>query len=182
MNRRETTKSKSSLRVPLAYFITYHTYGTWLHGDKRGSMDRKFFNEVNGPRMPHRPNLENTERESMAHPTMILTGQMRAVVMEAIREVCRHRGYRLLALNIRSNHVHIVVSSSARPEQVMNTFKAIQTRKLREQDLIGANAKVWVRHGSTRYLWTDMQVGGAINCVVFGQGDDLPDENWTYGF
>ena len=23
---------------PLAYFITFTTYGTWLHGDSRGSM------------------------------------------------------------------------------------------------------------------------------------------------
>ena len=26
---------------PLAYLISFRTYGTWLHGDKRGSMDRK---------------------------------------------------------------------------------------------------------------------------------------------
>jgi hypothetical protein len=24
---------------PTAYFITFHTYGTWLHGDERGSTD-----------------------------------------------------------------------------------------------------------------------------------------------
>ena len=26
--------------IPLAYFITFRSYGTWLHGDKRGSVDR----------------------------------------------------------------------------------------------------------------------------------------------
>jgi hypothetical protein len=26
--------------TPLAYFITFRAYGTWLHGDKRGSVDR----------------------------------------------------------------------------------------------------------------------------------------------
>ena len=25
---------------PLAYLITFRCYGTWLHGDERGSMDR----------------------------------------------------------------------------------------------------------------------------------------------
>ena len=25
---------------PIAYFITFRTYGTWLHGDERGSTDR----------------------------------------------------------------------------------------------------------------------------------------------
>ena len=27
--------------VPLAYLITFRTYGTWLHGDARGSVDRE---------------------------------------------------------------------------------------------------------------------------------------------
>jgi len=35
--------------TPLAYFISFRAYGTWLHGDKRGSIDR--FN--NRYRAPH---------------------------------------------------------------------------------------------------------------------------------
>ena len=27
--------------TPLAYLITIRSYGTWLHGDERGSMDRR---------------------------------------------------------------------------------------------------------------------------------------------
>jgi hypothetical protein len=26
--------------IPLAYLITFRCYGTWLHGDSRGSVDR----------------------------------------------------------------------------------------------------------------------------------------------
>ena len=26
--------------APLAYFISFRTFGTWLHGDRRGSVDR----------------------------------------------------------------------------------------------------------------------------------------------
>jgi len=26
--------------IPLAVFFTFRTYGTWLHGDERGSIDR----------------------------------------------------------------------------------------------------------------------------------------------
>ncbi len=28
-------------KFPLAYLISFRCYGTWLHGDKRGSMSRK---------------------------------------------------------------------------------------------------------------------------------------------
>jgi hypothetical protein len=34
---------------PLAYFISFRTYGTWLHGDERGSVNRKQIDyEING--------------------------------------------------------------------------------------------------------------------------------------
>ena len=31
---------------PSGYLITFHTYGTWLHGDSRGSTDR--INNITG--------------------------------------------------------------------------------------------------------------------------------------
>lgn len=34
--------------TPLAYFISFRAYGTWLHGDKRGSIDR-FHNRYRAP-------------------------------------------------------------------------------------------------------------------------------------
>ena len=30
---------------PLAYLLTFRTYGTWHHGDERGSVDRRSFNK-----------------------------------------------------------------------------------------------------------------------------------------
>ena len=38
-------------RIPLAYLITFRSYGTWLHGDERGSVDR-FHNVYGTPRLP----------------------------------------------------------------------------------------------------------------------------------
>ena len=35
----------------LAYLISFRTYGTWLHGDKRGSVDR-FHNRYCSPYLP----------------------------------------------------------------------------------------------------------------------------------
>jgi hypothetical protein len=34
--------------IPLAYLITFRCYGTWLHGDERGSIDR-FHNRYKSP-------------------------------------------------------------------------------------------------------------------------------------
>jgi hypothetical protein len=46
---------------PLAYLITFRCYGTWFHGDKRGSVDRRKFNSYGKPRT--RPNVSLEEAE-----------------------------------------------------------------------------------------------------------------------
>ena len=57
------------------------------------------------------------------------------VVETAIRETCRIRKWELLALNVRTNHVHAVVSTKQIPERVLNALKANATRRLREKEL-----------------------------------------------
>lgn len=92
----------------------------------------------------------------------------------AIREFCRVRGYVLIAISVRTNHVHVVVSNSGAPERIMDSFKAYATKGLRAAGLVGVDQKLWSRHGSTKYLWTEEQVGEAAEYVVNGQGGELP--------
>jgi hypothetical protein len=44
----------------LAYFITFHTYGTWLHGTERGSVDRAH-NTLGTPLLP--PDVAREQEE-----------------------------------------------------------------------------------------------------------------------
>ena len=37
---------------PLAYLITFRCYGTWFHGENRGSVDRKNYHIYGTPDMP----------------------------------------------------------------------------------------------------------------------------------
>jgi hypothetical protein len=41
----------SNTDLPLAYIITFRCYGSWLHGDERGSVDR-FHNQYMAPYIP----------------------------------------------------------------------------------------------------------------------------------
>jgi REP element-mobilizing transposase RayT len=106
---------------------------------------------------------------------MILNTEQRATVEKAVREVCHYRKYTLMALNARTNHVHVVVSVGCKPEPILDAFKAYATRKLRRMELISTSTKPWVRHGSTRYLWKERHVEKAVNYVLYGQGDDPLD-------
>ncbi|HZS10392.1 MAG TPA: hypothetical protein VFD58_36520 [Blastocatellia bacterium] len=160
---------------PLAYLITIRTYGTWLHGDERGSLDRGKHHLYGSAKMPSNKWLVNAEKAQLKHPPVTLNDAQRLIVERAIREACGYRGYHLMAVNARTNHVHSVVAAAGRPEPVMNAFKSYATRQLREARLLPPDIKPWSRHGSNPYLWTPEQVERAIDYVINGQDDELPD-------
>ena len=75
---------------PLAFLITYRCYGTWLHGDKRGSVDRRKFHRHGTPAMPANKRLAEDETLELKHAAVTLDKAQRVVVEDAIREVCDH--------------------------------------------------------------------------------------------
>jgi hypothetical protein len=104
---------------PKAFLITWTCYGTWLWGDERGSVDDEH-NAYGTPLL-----LEDAKRVAglqrrMKHEPYRLSDAARQVVSETIEEHWRRRGWELLALNVRSNHVHVVVGfADAAPEVMM---------------------------------------------------------------
>jgi REP element-mobilizing transposase RayT len=160
---------------PLAYLITIRTYGTWLHGDDRYSMDRHGKNIYGAPKIAANKNLAAMMRDNRPQESFLLDGQQRGIVEMAVKGVCKHRGYGLYAINVRTNHAHAVVSSSHKPEPIIIAFKSNSTRELRTAGLVSAQQSVWSRGGSRRYLWKPTHLEGAIDYVLYGQGDDLPN-------
>jgi REP element-mobilizing transposase RayT len=154
---------------PLAYFITFHTHGTWLHGDERGSMD-KAHNAPGTPRLRPDEKRQQRARAVMRNPPVVLTEPARKLVRDAIQRVVEHRAWTVHALAVCTNHVHIVVSAPERPELVMNALKSWATRRLVEAGLLPAGFPAWVRHGSTQYLWKSAELRAACEYVEFGQG------------
>lgn len=163
---------------PLAYLITVRTYGTWLHGDDRFSVDARSEQNIYGtPKLMPNPGLEARMRANMSSPPVTLSKAQRTVVHTAIEEVCDHRRYGLHAVNVRSNHSHVVVSAQMKPEPIADAFKAYATRKLCEQGLCDGIARIWSRGRSRRYLWEENRVARAIDYVLFCQGD-IQFEDW----
>lgn len=159
---------------PLAYLITVRTYGTWLHGDDRFSVDRHGFNVYGRPRRSANANLKRTMQENMCGRPVVLNDSQRATVKQAVNEVCENRGYHLWAVNVRTNHLHTVVSAQSKPEPIADAFKSYSTRKLRKANLVPREVRVWARGRSRRYLWKPKHVNRAIDYVLYGQGD-IPD-------
>ena len=95
------------------------------------------------------------------------------MVEQAVREVCLHRRYRLRAINVRTNHVHSIVSALSKPEPILEALKSYSTRALREAGLLPASVKPWARHESTIYLWKEREVEKAAEYVLLGQDHEF---------
>ena len=127
-----------------AYHLVWTTYGTWLPGDARGwTSDKK-------PGIqPPDPGLERASRERMSESAVILTETQRAIVEATVRRHCEVRKWDLLAVNVRSNHIHLVVSADRPAEIVLDQFKAWCSRKLSE----AAGLSAAVADGAGRRRW-----------------------------
>ena len=162
--------AQSVFNTPLAYFISFRTYGTWLHGDARGSVDRTQ-NRFGAPKVWPRQGLVKFEQRQLNDAPLVLDEHQRVLVDQAIRGVCTHKAWKLHAINIRTNHVHVVVTAKGPPEPVMTALKAWGTRRLREEGLIGRERRVWSRHGSTIYLFREENLAEKVRYVLEGQDE-----------
>ncbi|MFG0312874.1 MAG: transposase [Phycisphaerales bacterium] len=163
---------------PLAYYLTWSTYGTRLHGDQRGSVDHEH-NQVGAAWL--RPNVkrERAALASLRQAPLVLESPMRTVVAHAIRDHAAIRDWRLHALAVRSNHVHVIVDcrcapSFPSPERVIQEFKSWGTRRLRRESQIDADRRVWTDHGSTRWINNDRSLVSAIDYVTRLQDGPKP--------
>jgi hypothetical protein len=160
-------------KAPLAYLLTFSTYGTWLHGAAKdeGSVDRKH-NTYGEPFLPPDPARERAAACRMSQPPYLLSATARVVARDAIVKPCQENGWFLSALHVRTNHVHVVVSADREPGRLMSDLKARASREL-SRLRIDAHGRRWTRHGSTRYLFDEVSVAAAVAYTLDEQGEPM---------
>ncbi len=118
--------------LPLAYFLTWTTYGAWLPGHRRGWVDK----HTAAPQAPYRepdPLKEALARKRMKEPPVLLSAEARLAVNQAIAGTCAWRDWLVRGLGVRSSHVHVVVSAGdISPGMVMKALKSYGARALNE--------------------------------------------------
>ena len=153
----------------MVYLITFSCYGTHLHGNERGSVDRDH-NLVGSRLVPPDRKRVSMVSTAMQDSVYRLDERRREVVLASVRRTCSCRGWMPLAIHVRTTHVHCVLGAEEQPERVMNALKSHASRALNEVGIDEVDRKRWDRHGSTRYLNTGEAVRRAIAYVVEGQG------------
>ncbi len=145
---------------PMTLFITWTTYGSWLPGDFRGWTKWK-----KGER-PTQPILEHWCRRRMKEKAVFLSSKQREAVEAVIREHAEYRNWRLHAVSVRSNHVHVAVTVVPKTgnhdnrmadgiKRVRDQFKANATRVLRQGENPVKNEKVWTKGGDIQFVDSD---------------------------
>jgi REP element-mobilizing transposase RayT len=148
---------------PIAFFITWTTYGTWLPGDERGWQQW-------GKGGVQAPNefLKKTAESKMKVAEFELSNQDRKIVKKTIEKHCEIRNWTLHKVNARSNHVHVVVTAPGYdPETVRDQFKAWCTRKLKASH--SHRERFWTEGASCRSINHEEDLVAAIEYAGDGQ-------------
>ena len=99
------------------WLLTWTTYGTWLPGDERGFVSsvpqpegsQRRHNIVGTPYDRHKPSLTRAAQRQQKHTSVLLTQAQAMPLLDQFRETAKHRRWRLHAVAVMANHVHLVV-------------------------------------------------------------------------
>ncbi|TWT62425.1 transposase [Rubinisphaera italica] len=151
------------MQDPIAFFLTWVTYGTWLPGDARGWIDYK-----GGWQEPDRSQERNALFQ-MTENACQLSPEQRQIVEKQVQETCNFRTWTLHAVNCRSNHIHVVVSAiDVKPEKIRNDLKSWTTRVLKKCSNTNRD-KWWAERGSIRYLYDEDSLFNAVQYTLEAQ-------------
>ena len=148
---------------PLAWYLTWTTYGTWLHGDPRGSYLGSRFLTAD-------LTLEVSMREEMTEDAVYLTDAQRALVDATLVSECAAQSWVLHARNVRTNHVHMVVSAPRDGEKVRSRLKAVASDALSNNEglpMAGKNGRRrwWTEKGNVVAVETERSLGETATYV-----------------
>jgi REP element-mobilizing transposase RayT len=142
---------------PIAYFMTWTTYGTWMPGDQRGWWRGHDF---------HRQNdlMCDMSVSNMKESAFTLSPDQRGIVEATLTRHCEIRSWALHTANARTNHIHVVVTApGCTPKTVRDQFKAWCTRRL--QPTSPTRERFWTEGASCRWINHEEDLQAAINYV-----------------
>src|SRR5262249_17814230 len=137
---------------PLAYHITFGTYGTRLHGDERGTIDRSM-NRPGDPIIGRDDDWNRIERERLNFPPREFTPEQRLAVEELIPLVCERGKWKLYACAAAPDHVHVVLIGVADGDAIRKWLKRWLGLMLAKRCPLQVGQTFWAECGSVKWVW-----------------------------
>jgi REP element-mobilizing transposase RayT len=156
-----------------AYFITIRTYATWLHGDQRGSVDSKH-NKFGTPSIKSSHKLHDAMKQSTNEDAFLLNEKARETVLQSMMQTCHCLNWRIFAIHVRTNHVHLVIQSHLSKEETAKKLKQYATKDLKKYHTqLQQRNRFWARHASTKNIWAPETLFPALYYVIKQQGEPM---------
>lgn len=171
------------------WLLTNTYYGTWLPGDRRGSVasvhdvrpddpDTPFRFEHDTPGTPwedEMPGLHRASEERMNGPPIFFDLDKAELVLAQFQETAAYRGHALHAVSVMVNHLHFVVQvpDDPDPSRLLADYKAYGSRALNRRYGKPPSETWWTTKGSKRKLKDDEALAAAINYVLYKQPSPL---------
>ena len=168
------------------WLLSWTTYGSRLPGDARGFVGEFFDADGKVPRrnepgtLPTSddPELAAAAQARMIGPTVWLTADQAAHLVEQFLVTATHRTWSLAAVAVMAGHVHVVVGLGGDPEPdtLLRDFKSYGSRRLNRLFGTPPSGTWWTQGGSRRVLAGDDSVRAA---VAYVERQDHPLAVWS---
>jgi REP element-mobilizing transposase RayT len=166
------------------WLFTNTTYGTWLPGNKRGSVtsvrdatviSRIEHDQPGTPWEGHIPGIECSAAALLKAPPLFLTLRQAEIVLAQFQETALYRERTLHAISIMHNHWHMVttVPGDPDPNRLLTDIKAYASRALNREYGKPPSSTWWTMRGSKRKLASAAALAGAINYTLYKQPNPL---------
>ncbi|HEV8068587.1 MAG TPA: transposase [Planctomycetaceae bacterium] len=155
------------------WLLTWTTYGTWLPGDERGLVsgvrkgdgDRAIHNQPGTEYDRKLRGLTHFAERTQTAASVRLTREQAEAVCHQIQATAAFRQWKVGAVAVMANHVHVVVGVAGDPEPdtLLRDFKSFASRELNR--LMTGQQRWWTQSGSARKLPDENAVVAAIRYV-----------------
>jgi REP element-mobilizing transposase RayT len=149
---------------PLAYHITWGTYGTRLHGDRRGTVRREA-SQFDSPIIGRIDKFRNREIELLRFAPRLLDRQRRSFVESAIPEVCRRGKWKLIDCAAAPDHIHCLLRAQADGQEVRKWLKRWIGQALSSRWPLQPGQTWWAEGGSVKWIFDERYLESAKQYV-----------------
>jgi REP element-mobilizing transposase RayT len=139
------------LATPLAYHITFGTYGTRLHGDPRGTVERAQ-NRYGDPIKGADQRCWSRETGKLRYRPVCLTLEQRCFAENVIPNICLRGRWAYFNCAAASDHVHTLLSAGADGLKVRMWLKRWLGEALAAKWPLLEGQTWWAEGGSVKWV------------------------------
>jgi REP element-mobilizing transposase RayT len=154
-----------STNFPLAYHITFGTYGRRLHGDSRGTVDRSR-NNHGDPIIGSDPSRWEREETLLRFEPVDLSVTQRQLIELVLPQICERGGWIYHVGAAKPDHIHVLLGAKRDGEAVRKWLKRWLGEHLSIEWPLASEATWWAECGSVKWVWEEQYFANIFDYIT----------------